>query len=141
MLRRTFLLATLAPALAADPRQELYYLLGLMASGLSEENPQQFMDAFDRSMKGYAELAANVRALVEQVEVMSTIDLVDDSGDAVHHTVHADWLLQLRNKDDRASMLRRQKTIEVRFEKQKRKWKIVSFQPLDFFAPPRKDQP
>ena len=72
---------------AADPRQDLYDLLGTMASGLSEENPEQFLAAFDRSMQGYAGLAANVRALIQQVEVMSTIELIDDSGDDSQHTM------------------------------------------------------
>ena len=141
MLRRVFLLSTLAPVLVADPRQELYDLLATMASGLSEENPNQFLDAFDRSMQGYDGLAANVRALIQQVEVMSTIELIDDSGDASRHTMRVDWLLQLRNKDDRASVLRRQKTVECRFEKQKRKWRVVAFAPLDLFAPPRTQHP
>ena len=141
MLRRLFLLVILGSALAADPRQEIYDLLGSMASALSEETPDLFLASIDRSTKGYPELAANIRALVDQVDVASTIELVDDEGDAQRRTVHVDWLLQLRNKDDRASELRRQKTIECRLEKQKGKWRIVSIRPLNFFAPPRNEHP
>jgi hypothetical protein len=39
------------------------------------------------------------------------------------------------------SVLRRQKTIACRVEKQKGKWRIVSLDPLDFPAPPRTGRP
>ena len=137
MRRRLLLLAILVPIVAADPRQEVYDLLGSMASGLSEGNPSQFLEAFDRSMKGYSELAANVRAVVQQSDVLSAIDLVDDAGDDQKRTVRVDWLLQLGDKQNSASVVRRQKTIEVKLEKQKRKWRVVSLEPRDFFAPLR----
>jgi hypothetical protein len=140
MRRRLLLLAILVPIVAADPRQEVYDLLGSMASGLSEGNPAQFLEAFDRSMKGYSELAANVRAVVQQSDVLSAIDLVDDAGDDQKRTVRVDWLLQLGDKQNSASVVRRQKTIEVKLEKQKRKWRVVSLEPRDFFSPLRVNQ-
>ncbi len=141
MLRRAFLLSLIAPALAADPRQEIYDLFGSLASALTDGEPEQFLAAFDRSMKGYEDFAANVRALVAQMDVTSTVELVDDAGDARHRAVKFDWLMQLANKNDRVSVIRRQQTITCRLEKQKRKWRIVSLEPLDFFAPPRIAQP
>jgi hypothetical protein len=141
MLRRLLLIAILAPALAADPRQEVYELIGSMASALSEGDPARFLAAFDRSMKGYDDLAVNVRALVEQADVASTVDPIEDAGDARARTIKVDWLLELANKEDRISRVRRQKTVACRVEKEKGKWRIVSLDPLDFFAPPRVTQP
>jgi hypothetical protein len=137
MLRRLFLLAVLAPALTADPRQEIYDLLGAMANALSEGSTSRFLEPFDRTMQGYEDLAADVNARTAQTEVSSSIELVDDTGDAERRTVRVDWLLQIRDKENQASKVRRQKTIQFRFEKQKRKWRIVSLEPHDFFAPPR----
>ena len=137
MHRRLFFLVFAACSVLADPRQEVYDLLASMASGLSEGNSGQFLQAFDQSMKGYAEFAANIRALVDQTDVLSAIELVDDVGDAEHRTVTVDWLLQLADKQDRAVVTRRQQNIKCRLEKQKRKWRIVSLEPLAFFAPPR----
>ena len=141
MLRRVFFLSFFASALTADPREEVYDLFGSMASALSEGDTGRFLAAFDPSMKGYEDLAANVRALIDQADVTSTIEPVEDAGDAQQRTVKFDWLMQLANKDDRVSTMRRQKTITSRLQKQKRKWRIVSLDPLDFFAPPRIVQP
>jgi hypothetical protein len=135
MRRRLILLVFAASAVLADPRQEIYDLLGSMASGLSEENPAQFLKAFDPTMKGYAELAANVRAMVDQSDVMSTVELVDDSGDEQHHSVTVDWLLQLAEKQNSATATRRRQNLKIRLEKQKKRWRIVSLEPLTFFAP------
>jgi len=136
-MRRLLLLAFVASAVGADPRQEIYDLLGSMASGLSEGDAGQFLRAFDPSMKGYAELAANVRALVEQTDVLSAVELVEESGDEQHRNVTVDWLLQLGDKQNRAAAARRQQNIKCRLEKQKKRWRIVSIEPLEFFAPPK----
>ena len=136
-MRRLLLLAFVATVVLAEPRQEIYDLLGSMASGLSEGSAEQFLKAFDPSMKGYAELAKNVRALVEQSDVLSTIELVEDSGDDQQHSVTVDWLLQIGAKQDGAAVTRRQQNVKCRLEKQKKKWRIVSLEPLEIFAPPR----
>ena len=135
-MRRLLLLAFVATVVLADPRQEIYDLIGTMASGLSEANAGQFLKAFDPSMKGYADLEKNVRALVEQADVVSTIELVEDSGDDQQHSVTVDWLLQIAPKQDGAALTRRQQNVKCRLEKQKKKWRIVSLEPLEIFAPP-----
>ena len=43
-----------------------------------------------------------------------------------HRTVTVDWLLQLRIKQNRAAVTRRQQNIKCRLEKQKKKWRIVA---------------
>jgi hypothetical protein len=137
MRRRLVLLVFAASAVLADPRQEVYDLLASMATGLSEENPEQFLQAFDHSMRGYPDLAVNVQALVAELDVLSAIELVADSGDDRHRTVTVNWLMQLTQKRDRVGSIRREKNINIRLEKPKKKWRIVSMEPLDFFAPPR----
>ena len=117
-MRRLLLLAFVASTVLADPRQEIYDLVASMASGLSEGNAEQFLNAFDPSIKGYDDLARNVRALVEQMEVVSTIELVEDAGDDRQHTVTVDWLLQIVAKQDQAVTARRQQSVKIRLEKQ-----------------------
>jgi hypothetical protein len=136
-MRRLLLLAFAASVLLADPRQEVYDLFGSMASALSEGSAGQFLKAFDPSMKGYADLAVNVRALVEQTDVLSAIELVEDSGDDQHHSVTLDWLLELKSKQDGAAVTRRQQNVKCRLEKHQKRWRIVALEPLEIFSPPR----
>jgi hypothetical protein len=138
MWRRTFLVATAAGILQADPRQEVYDLFASMANGLSESNAQPFLAGLDPRMPGYQKLVADVQALVQQVEVLSSIDVIQDSGDDQHRTLQLDWSLRLTPKaDTTATQVRRQQMIRCELEKQKKRWRVVSMEPAGFFAPPR----
>ena len=137
MRRRTFLLAAPTAVLLADPLREIYDLFGSMANSLAEGNAVEFLQAFDPKMSGYQELAANVQALVQQAEVHSTIEIIEDTGDARERAVQLDWLLQLVEKQSSANAVRREQTVKCRLVKPKRAWRVVSFEPIGFLAPPK----
>lgn len=137
MLRRGFLLAALTGALRGDARQEVYDLIASMAGGLSEGNAQQFLRACDSRMPGYQKLANDVQALVEQADVQSSVDVLEDTGDDQHRAMQLDWLLQLTVKGAEGTLSRREQTIQCKLEKQKKKWRVVALEPEAFFAPPQ----
>jgi hypothetical protein len=135
MLRRALLLFVSMLALA-DTRQELIDVFGAMAAALSEGNPAVFLRAIDPSMPGYPRFAAAVRALAAQNDVSSSIEIGKQEGDSRVQTVELDWLLDIRGKDQSHLFVRRQSTVKCRLERRAGKWRIVSLEPLGFFAPP-----
>jgi hypothetical protein len=136
MLRRAFLLA--APAvLLADARQEIYELFGALANSLAEGDALRFLRAFDPNMPSHQELTANINALVQQSEIHSTIEIIDAEGDARAQAVQLDWLLQLTEKQSSSNAIRRQQTVKCRLTKPKREWRVISIEPIAFFAPPK----
>ena len=137
MRRRAFLAGLTAAALHADPRREIYDLFGAMANSLAESNAHRFLQSFDPGMPGYGQLSANVMALVKQAEIHSTIDVIDDAGDERERTVQLDWLLQLTEKQSSANAVRREQVVKCRLVKSKRTWRVVSLEPIAFFAPPK----
>jgi hypothetical protein len=136
MTRRVFLTAAGAWPLLADAKQEIFDLFTSMASGLSEGNAGQFLRAFDPSMKGYSEFARNVRALLEQWDVLSAVDVTTESGDEARREVTLDWMLQISNKQDTLRIERRQETVKCQLAK-KGKWRIVALDPMILFDPPK----
>jgi hypothetical protein len=133
---KCFLALLLAPiALLADPGQEVLDLFTSMATALSAGDATEFLRPLDRAMPRYRDLSANVTALVEQAEVLSSIEIVRNSGDAKQRTVELDWLLQVSSKQQGGPLERRHETVRCRLEKQKRGWRIVALEPVDFFAP------
>jgi len=136
MLRRLLLFLAMAACLAADASDEVWDLLSQAASALSERNPQAFLAAFDPAMPGYEKLRTEVSALVSAAEVQSSIDLESDEGDAANRAVELDWLLRIRPEQEATSSIRRQQRVKCRFRKTGKKWRIVAFEPLEFFAPP-----
>lgn len=130
------LLAVLAAHCAAGgTREEIIDLLARMATALSEGNPAMFLDAFDRTMPGYAGLESHVFALLSQAQVASSVKLTEDEGDARHRLVELDWLLEIRSKQAAGPTERRQQTVRARLERRKKAWKIVLLEPISLFAP------
>ena len=135
MTRRTLIFAPLAAA--AQAPADVLDLLCDMAAALSEANAAAFLKPIDPAMKGYAQLAADVTALVAQNEVTSSIEFVKDEGDERARRLELDWLFQIRAREQTGTFERRRNVVECRLERRKNRWIVVSLEPLRFFSPPR----
>jgi hypothetical protein len=133
MRRRTFLLSTATAVLLADTRQELVELFGGMATALSDGDVRAFLRAVDPSLPDYAKFASNLGALIRQNELSSSIEIEKQDGDDNAQSVELDWLLEIKGA---AQILRRQTIVKCKVERRKKRWKVVSINPPDFFAPP-----
>lgn len=140
MTRRRLIFA--APSLAAaalpadpDPRE----LLGTLASALSERDAGDFIRHFDSSMPNLDTLRANVEALVEQADVVSSIDFVSQSEENSDTVFEVDWAMTLQSRAAAAGgpTERRRRVLNIRLRRQGSKWQVVSLKPLEFFEPPR----
>jgi len=134
------LAAVPAAVLLADARQEVFDLLTSMADGLSQGDPEQFVQALDPALPGYQALAANVRARVAQAEVLCAFETLAQRGDATHQEVQLDWFLEITLKSDPMSLVRRREIVKCRLEKQKKKWRVTAIEPAALFAPPKVGQ-
>jgi hypothetical protein len=137
MTRRGLLVAFAALPLCADEAQQVSNVLSGLATALSEGDAVAFMNAFDPSMPGYQELENNILGLFAQYQVSSSIDLVSDMGDEQMRTVEADWLLQIVEQQDTQAVTQRRELVRCQLVKRKKTWRIVSFTPMGFFAPPQ----
>src|SRR5262249_8631301 len=92
-----------------------------------------FMAAFDKAMPDYDKLAGYIQGITSQSDLTSFVDILSNEGDEKQRSVEVDWLLQLSVGNEKT--VRRHQTIRCPLEHQGKKWKIVSLDPLDFFAP------
>ena len=137
MTRRALLLAALAVAALADAESEVWDLFTHTASALSDGNAREFLSSFDPAMPGYEALRANVTGLVQQADVQSSIEVVENTGDDRKRTLEIDWLLVVTDRQDTANIVRRRERVKCRVEKSGKKWRFVSLEPVKFFTPPR----
>jgi hypothetical protein len=85
IVRNAALLACLAFASArGDAHSDVIDLFGSLAAALTEVNVPAFMDGFDKDMPGYGDLKNQITALVNQSDVTSSIEPVDEHGDNTH---------------------------------------------------------
>ncbi len=125
------------PLLFADAQADVTDVVASMAAALTAVNVPAFMDAIDRDMPGYDTLRDQVTALVNQAEVTSSIEPIRNEGDDSHRVLELDWYLEVRSLQQDGSIVRRREVIQCELRKEKKKWKVVSLKPLEFFAPAR----
>jgi hypothetical protein len=115
-------------------------LFASMAAALAEINVAQFMDAFDKDMTGYDKLKTEVTGLVRQADLSSSVEPLKDEGNDSKRTVELDWILEIRSLVPDGPLVRRRQIIRCELRKDKKRWKIVSLTPIEFFAPPQLDR-
>ena len=135
MTRRWVLLLPLAACLRADSEKDARDLIASLADALSAGKAELFLDSFDRAMPDYDKLRFNVAGLVEQADVSCNVEITVNEGDDSERTLTLAWILTIEPKQDSPGATEREKTVKCRLKKVGRKWKIVSFEPIDLFAP------
>jgi len=135
---RYLVLMVIAAVLAveADVKQDITDLFTGMASALSDANPRDFLRAFDPSMPGYETLANNVRALATENAVSNAVEITSQKGNDQSQEVEIDWLMEIKGIGQSSIAVTRETTLKCRLERKGKKWRIVSLDPLNFFAPP-----
>ncbi len=136
MTRRFAILIPLAACLRADSQNDVRNLIASVADALSAGKEKLFLDFFDRSMPGFDKLRFNVEGLLSQADVGCSIEITSNEGDDAARAVTLDWILTFEKIDAVPGTTRRQKTVHCRVKKMGKKWRIVSFDPLDLFASP-----
>ncbi len=147
MRRRSFLLtmggaagAMAGVARAADAQQQVFDLFTKIAAALSDDDPAMFIEAIDPDMPHIQDFRRDLVALTDLAAVTNSIEVLTDSGDDTHRTEELDWFLEIVGKVEPHPVERRREVVKFRLERKGnkgKKWKIVSIDPLHFFAPPR----
>lgn len=138
--RRACLAALAAAALRAEDTSWMD-LFARMAEALANDTEGEFLAAFDPAMEGYGALERQVRALLAQNTVSSSVERLSHraEGDAVR--VELDWFLEIRGRQPAGATVRRRERALCRLERRQRGWRITSFTPLALFDPPPPARP
>ena len=126
--------------LFADTHDQIVDLFASMAAALSDVNASGFMQPFDKNTPGYEKLKGQISTLLVGTEISSSVESVKDDGGESTRTVDLDWYLQVRALSQAGAIATRREIIHCELRKEGKNWKIVSLQPLEFFAPPKLDK-
>jgi hypothetical protein len=137
MTRRALLLVPFAVMAQPDSADEVWDLLGAMSSALSEGNASEFLHAIDPALPGYAHVRDAITAAVRDYDIASTVDLVSNDGNDTARTLESDWQLSFVLRDSSVEPVRRRTRITLKFQRQSKRWRIVSLDPQSAFDPPR----
>ena len=138
---RWILCVTIAAAcLFADTHGDIIDVFTAMAAALSDSNVPEFMNAFDKDMPGYGKLKNDITALITQADVSTSAEPIKEEGGDRTYTMDLDWFLQVHSQYLNGPTVNRREVIHCELQKQGEHWKIVSLQPLQFFAPAKLDK-
>ncbi len=139
-LRNPALLLFLAAALRADSALDVHTLFETAAEALGNGQAAAFLAVFDPSTPGFTRLRSDTGALVRMGDAMSNIEWRKNEGDDQQRSVSLNWLLDITERNGAGALTHRRAQVDCRLAKKGGQWRIVSFAPLDFFAPPQADQ-
>ena len=126
--------------LIADTHTDVIDVCAGMAAALSDHNVSAFMKNFDKDMPAYDTLKNQIQALMTGADLTSSIEPIKDDGDEAKRTADFDWYLQIRSQYPTGPIVNRREIIHCELRKQGKHWKVVSLQPMEFFAPPPLDK-
>ncbi len=121
----------------ADTHADVVDLFASMTAALTEDPPNAagFMKAFDRKLPEYDELNRDIRALLLDSGVASSVDFVKEEGDAAKRSVDLDWFMELRSLQPGGPTRTRRDIVHCGLVKQGKRWRIVSISPISIFTP------
>jgi hypothetical protein len=134
--RRTALalLLALPPALRADERSELRDRVEQVANSLAAGDPSDAISVFSNSYKDYAKLRDYFKALSNAYRIENEVDFLDDPSPGPEPELNVRWTVTLATPDTNYTRTRSAE-IKIRFAREKSKWKIAGFEPIDIFDP------
>jgi hypothetical protein len=136
MTRRLLLLLVPVVLLrAADPARDSAAVITSLAASLTAGNVQEFIAPFDPAMPGLDRLRAGVAALAAQGETQSFIEVTKTEGDEHARTLELTWELRILRTGDATISARREVRVTCKLELRGKRWRIVTFQPIDFLTP------
>jgi hypothetical protein len=121
---------------AGDPAVEVHAMIEGMHDALMDGKADALRAFFDPAMPGFKRLSSDVVTLLKESLAPSAIEFLSDTGDAQARDLELDWRMRIRSYSG-AWSVERAARVKLRAEKRDGRWRIVSFAPLDFFAPAR----
>jgi hypothetical protein len=105
-----------------------------IATSLSAGNPAAAMEPFSKSFADYEKIRDYFIGLTNSFIIVSEIDVTEEQDTATEYTATARWIITFNSANDHHSN-QRTGEIHIRSVKEKKKWKIVGFSPIDLFDP------
>ncbi len=141
-------LAVGKPLLAQEPpgdtpAREVVRLVQDASRALQARSAASFLRLFDReNFAGYPELESHIVALTTQSDIASSVETVSIERSDSGYRLRVDWLLQLSVLETPGPLETRREVVEIsaadlnnESEQKKKRWRITSLKPLEFFRP------
>ncbi len=118
---------------AADARGQISYVAAALTAG----NANDAMTPFMKSYPDYEKLSSYFAGLTSAFQIVSEIDVTGEQDDKIQIEMTVHWALTLTDLQTNYTE-NRAADVNVKLVRQKGKWKIAGFEPIDLFNPAAK---
>jgi hypothetical protein len=109
--------------------------VAVLAGAMAENNAEKFLAQLSPELQ--LRLSKDIRALLLQHDITSSISPSSNEGDDRKRVLELDWYLEIRAQSGELALVRRRENIRCTVElNAKKKWRITAIEPASFFAPP-----
>ena len=109
--------------------------IAVLAGALAETNAEKFLAQLGPELR--AQIGENIRALLQQNEITSSISPFANDGDDSRRVLQLDWYIEIRSKGNELALERRRGNVRCTVEKNaKKKWIVTAMEPVSLFDPP-----
>jgi hypothetical protein len=120
--------------LAADAEQDVTSVVSTLASALSANNPEQFLQKLDHEMPDYRKLEHDLMALSSDTLISCSIEVLSTQGSETAQQAELDWYMVVRSQQDENLIERRRTKVTIQIEKRGKKWLVTRFSPVSVFS-------
>lgn len=110
-----------------------------VANAAAAGNSSDAMSVFSKSFKDYDKLRTYFEGLSQGFKIESEVDFLDDPTEGPEPEMNVRWILTLAAPETNYNS-RRTADIKIRFTREKNKWKIAGFEPIELFNPTQEPQ-
>ncbi|HLH02836.1 MAG TPA: hypothetical protein VKX25_08700 [Bryobacteraceae bacterium] len=128
------LFCVLTTGARADQAGDLRERVMQVSNAISAANGPDAMEVFSKSCKDYDKLRRDFTGLADGYQITNEVNFLDDPSEGDEPEMHVHWTMTLGDAQHTFS-IQRAADITVRFRREKGKWKIVEFAPIDIFDP------
>jgi hypothetical protein len=129
------LLAVLASApLLADNSAEVHSAIAGVATALSNGEAALALAAFSKSCPDYNKLSDYFEQLSAAYHVESQLEFTDEDVEAANAAASVHWVMTLSTRQSGFTE-NRDAGIDIKLVHEGKRWRIVSFGPIEFFNP------
>ena len=102
-----------------------------MANALSTDNPRAFLKNLSPALA--KEMQPAILGLCDRYDLTSAIDILTED----ETSLEVDWYLEMKERSDAATVVRRRERVKITFEPSGRGPTVKDLQPRVFFAVPQ----
>ena len=119
----------------ADRAADVLATVNHVATGLTDNNVPDALEAFSKDCPDYARLRDSFNGLSSRGDVINEVDVVDEEDKETETKLTLQWTMTITSRENSSDVETRTERVTIKLIQQGKEWKIADLRPISFFDP------